>query len=146
MGLLDHRRSWHIDTRLSPDECAKTFADVLGGSSDLGLVRARWRLRVDAGGHSARVVATYDGRGWPSDDADDPAGAGLRGLAAIGSQITFEARRPVPGGGTRCSMWLSRSCRTRLMLTPEARFFRRYMRRVVRALASADPDLEVRKR
>lgn len=149
MGILDHRRSWHLGTRLSPEECAATFTNVLDGSGNAVPVdtawRVKWRLRRFPTDGGAKVVATYDGRTGVTTSPDPDERPRDEGLSAIGSQITFEAVRAVPGGVTRCSMWLSRSCQVWFLFTADARFLRISMRRVAAALATADPEIEITK-
>src|ERR1700760_502018 len=124
MGILDHARTWQIETTAGPDDCVRVFEDSLGRRTG-ALMGSTWRVsRTNAG-----AVATYTGR------------AGVGGAinllsersqdehsAALGSRLTFTAR-PAEGGRTICTMAMTETSKFFLVFTADARFFRAAMNR-----------------
>ena len=142
MGILDHSRTWHFETSLSPAECLRAFASCLGNRSGV-IMGSRWVISTSGGNGAGQAVATYEGRGGV-------VGA-LSGLssraqqeenAAAGSQLSFAAK-PNGNGKTACTMAMTRVARVYLLFTADARFFRGAMNRVARRLEEQDANLEL---
>lgn len=143
MGIMDHTRTWHLETSAAPTDCVRAVVDCLGGRSG-AIVGSEWSVAVSGDDSSRTVVATYQGR------------AGVVGVlsmlsqrarreeaAAVGSQLTFTAT--VAGAGTTCTMAMTRVGKI-AMFTADARFFRSAMNRVARRLRDNDAALDVVKR
>lgn len=146
MGILDHRRTWHFMTTLTPEQCLAEFARAMSGSANGGLLSARWR--IDTAGSSdgsRRANAVYEGRAGVAELATVLSRhATAESQAARGSTIRFEAA-PVDGGRTNASMWLGSRTTIMFFFTADARFLRAYMHRVRRQLERSDPTLRLTK-
>jgi hypothetical protein len=135
MGLLDHTRTWHFETSMSPARCVRTFAASL--SARTGSV---WRVATGGDGTTRSAVATYNGR------AGMAAGRGTpEPNPAAGSQLTFTATAG-HDGTTSCTMAMIRTTKVRLFFTADARYFRAAMNRVARDLRDSDAGLDLLKR
>lgn len=135
MGLMDHTRTWHFETSMSPAECVRTFAATLSGRG------GAWRVATGGEGPMRRAVATYGGRAWtPGSGRAVP-----EQNAALGSQLTFTATAG-HDGTTSCTMAMTRVTKIYLVFTADARVFRNAMNRVARRLRDNDAGLDLIKR
>lgn len=142
MGILDHTRTWHFETSMSPAACVRTFAATLSGRGGR-LMGGEWRVATGGDETSRRAVATYG-------DRSTGGGAGMSGraqherTAAVGSQLTFTATAG-HDGTTSCTMAMTRTTKVLLLFTADARFFRATMSRVARRLRDSDARLDLMK-
>jgi hypothetical protein len=133
MGMLDHQRTWTIDTSLSPEECVTAFVDALTGKN-ISLMGTKWKVHRTGAG---QAVATYQGRsGVMAGVTAMSSRASSEQDAAIGSTMAFSAAQR--GGRTRCEMQMTSVGKIMLFFTADARFFRSAMNRVEGQLRALD--------
>ncbi|MET7424294.1 hypothetical protein [Dactylosporangium sp. NPDC005555] len=144
MGILDHARTWQIETTATPDECVRVFADCLSGRGG-ALMGSAWRVSTTSGEAKATAVATYEGRtGVVGALTSMSQRAQYEQGAALGSRLTLSAHRG-RGGRTTCTMAMTETSKVLLVFTADARFFRSAMHRVLRRLRAHDPSLALLK-
>lgn len=144
--MLDHGKTWNIRTSLAPEAAVGAFLEALGGSARMGLMKAEWSVDRKVGGDGRRaIIATYKGRAGLSAFVTSLSQRSTdEGEAAVGSQITFEAK-PHGQGGSECTMWLSSATKVMLVFTADSRFFRAYMSKAADAIKRQDPGALISK-
>jgi hypothetical protein len=125
MGMMDHTRTWIFETGMAPAECARTFANALGGRSHT-LHGSPWRVAISGPAERRTAVATYTE------------------MSAYGSQLTFTATAG-HDGTTSCTLAMTRTTKVMLVFTADARIFRDAMCRVAASLRRDEAGLDLMK-
>lgn len=152
MGLLDHRRQWHISVSATDKQCFEAFTQAMS-KAGFKFFAAKWRVEQDTASIDQEEqpwparVATYQGRaGVNAVISSGDKGAEHMEQAMIGSQIIFAVNPKAAGGKTECAMWLSHYTTLYFGLAiAGADCFRSYMHAVEKQLRVLDPTLTVSK-
>lgn len=150
MSIFDHRKTWVIEVKASPDDCLRAFGQALHDMPWYSPHKVEWkfeRFKSDEG--NDKLVATLQGRSHLAAFLTPFFGkrAETTEQNMIGSALSMEiTAHDSKTGVTTCALWMS-SVNTEMgIFVSGASTHRKHMNRVLRQLALLDPNVSVEKK